>query len=113
MTVFEAIADNTRRDMLDRLRLHGPLSVNELAEPLDMSRQGATRHIDALVNSGLVRVFWQGRRRLHELDPVPLAGISDWLAPYEAEWDRRLDRLRRHLETEDERGTPTPRQEER
>jgi DNA-binding transcriptional ArsR family regulator len=113
MTVFEAIADTTRRDMLDRLRLDGPLSLNELAEPLDMTRQGATRHIDALVESGLVRVRWEGRRRLHELDPVPLAGIRDWLAPYEAEWDRRLERLRRHLETEDERGESALRQEER
>jgi DNA-binding transcriptional ArsR family regulator len=99
MTVFDALADPTRRALLDRLRLHGPLSVNELAGPLDMTRQGATKHLDALVESGLVHVRWDGRRRMHELDPLPLAGVREWLAPYEAEWDRRLDRLRQHLDT--------------
>jgi DNA-binding transcriptional ArsR family regulator len=111
MTVFEAIADPTRRDMLNRLCSHGPLSVNDLAEPLEMTRQGATRHIDALVEAGLVRVRWEGRRRLHELELQPLFGLHDWLAPFEAEWDRRLERLRRHLETQDERVT-TPHEQE-
>lgn len=96
-TVFEAVADPTRRQILDRLRAEGPLSVTEVAAPLDMTRQGATKHLDVLAESGLVRVRREGRRRLHELDPEPLKSVEDWLAPYAAEWDRRLARLRRHL----------------
>jgi DNA-binding transcriptional ArsR family regulator len=97
-TVFDALADPTRRLILDRLNRHGPLSVNEVAEPLDMTRQGATKHLDVLVGSGLVRVRREGRRRMHELDAVPLIEVRDWLAQYEAEWERRLERLRRHVD---------------
>jgi DNA-binding transcriptional ArsR family regulator len=98
-TVFDALADPTRRLILDRLRMHGSLSVGEVAGPLEMTRQGATKHLDVLVDSGLVRVRREGRRRMHELDALPLAGVRDWLAPYEAEWDRRLERLRRHVDS--------------
>jgi DNA-binding transcriptional ArsR family regulator len=97
--VFNALADPTRRRILDRLRLHGALSVSEVAEPLEMTRQGATKHLNMLVDVGLVRVRREGRRRMHELDPVPLVEVRDWLAPYEAEWDRRLERLRRHVDS--------------
>jgi DNA-binding transcriptional ArsR family regulator len=96
--VFDALADPTRRAILDRLREDGPLSVTELADPLAMTRQGVTKHLDVLVESGLVRQRRQGRRRMHELDPQPLTSVQDWLAPYAAEWDRRLERLRRHVE---------------
>lgn len=98
-TVFEALADPTRRAILDRLRRDGPLSVNEVARPLDMTRQGATKHLDVLVAGGLVRIRRDGRRRMHELEPAPLKAVQDWLAPYAAEWDRRLARLARHLES--------------
>lgn len=98
MTVFEALADPTRRDILRRLRESGPLSVSEVAEPLPMTRQAATRHLDVLAEAGLVRTRRQGRRRLHELDPRPLRDVDRWLAPFAEEWDRRLDRLREHLE---------------
>lgn len=95
--IFEALADPTRRAILDRLRVDGPLSVSQVAEPLDMTRQGATKHLDVLARTGLLRVRWAGRQRLHELKPEPLTEIQAWLAPYEAEWDRRLARLERHL----------------
>jgi len=99
-SVFEALADDTRRRILDRLREHGALSVTEVAEPLAMTRQGATKHLDVLVEAGLVNVRRDGRRRLHELNATPLLELRDWLAPYSAEWDRRLSRLRRLLEGE-------------
>ena len=98
LTAYEALADPTRRDILDRLRLNGPLSVTEVADPLDMTRQGATKHLDVLAESGLIRVRRQGRHRMHELAAEPLKAVQDWLAPYEAEWERRLERLRRHVE---------------
>lgn len=99
-TVFEVVADSTRRAILDRLRTSGPLSVRQVGEPLPMSRQAVTKHLDALARAGLVRVRREGRERLHELDPEPLRELDDWLAPYAAAWDERLARLRDHLEEE-------------
>ena len=101
-TPFEAIADPTRRLLLERLRTGGSLSVSELAADLPMTRQAATKHLDALRRAGLIRVRRSGRERLHELDPAPLRAVEDWLKPYAAAWDEALERLRRHVE-EDER----------
>ncbi|MDX1579288.1 MAG: metalloregulator ArsR/SmtB family transcription factor [Gemmatimonadota bacterium] len=95
---FQAVADPTRRAILERLRASGPLSLTEVARDLPMTRQGVTRHLDVLAESGLVRVRRSGRERLHELDSEPLQDVAAWLEPYAAEWDRRLERLRRHLE---------------
>ncbi len=66
-----------------------------------MSRQAVTKHLDVLESAGLVRRFSRGRERMHRLDRDPLRRVDDWLAPYEAEWDERLDRLKRHLESEE------------
>ena len=97
-TVFDAVSDPTRRSILARLRLGGALSVNEVADGLPMTRQATTKHLDLLCEAGLVRVRWEGRRRLHELEATPLKEIEDWLAPYSAFWDDTLARLERHLE---------------
>ena len=101
MEVFAALADPTRRALLDRLLAEGPLSILELAEPLPMSRQAVTRHLDLLAETGLVVAERLGRRRLHRLAPESLLPVDDWLAPYRAAWNRRLERLRRHLEEEE------------
>jgi DNA-binding transcriptional ArsR family regulator len=98
---FLAIADPTRRHILERLRTQGSLSVTELSEPLSMTRQAVTKHVDVLEDAGLVEHTWQGRRRLHRLTAEPLEDIADWLAPYATAWDRRLLRLQTHLEGED------------
>lgn len=98
MSVFEAVADPTRRELLGRLRADGPATLGELAEGVPMSRQGVTKHLDVLADAGLVRIRREGRRRIHELDIEPLREVDRWLAPYAAEWDRRLERLKRHLE---------------
>ncbi|MFV1988263.1 MAG: ArsR/SmtB family transcription factor [Gemmatimonadota bacterium] len=98
MSVFEAVADPTRRDLLERLRERGPATLGELAAPFTMSRQAVTKHLDVLAGAGLIRVRREGRSRVHELDPEPLREVGGWLAPYAAAWDRRLDRLKRHLE---------------
>ncbi len=98
---FLAISDPTRRRILNRLRTQGSLSVTELAEPLSMTRQAVTKHLDVLEGAGLLERSRQGRKRIHRLKAQPLEDVADWLAPYAAAWDRRLSRLRTHLEEGD------------
>lgn len=96
--VFSAVADPTRRQILERLRADGPLSIKELAAPLPITRQAVTKHLDVLRSAGLVRMERVGRERLHFLVADPLLEVEDWLKPYAEEWDRRLQSLKRHLE---------------
>jgi len=97
-SIFTAVADPTRREMLARMRAEGPLSIKQLSAPLPISRQAVTKHLDILQASGLVRVQKAGRERLHSLDSSPLREVGDWLEPYSREWDERLSQLQRHLE---------------
>ena len=96
--VFFALGDDTRRLLLDRLRVGGQQSLTELAGGFPMSRQAVTKHLDVLESAGLVQRFARGRERVHRLNGDPLKRVDDWLAPFEAEWDERLGRLTRHLE---------------
>jgi DNA-binding transcriptional ArsR family regulator len=90
--VFKALADASRRRILDRLRLRGGLTLVELCEGMPMSRQGVTRHIDLLEEAGLVVTRRQGREKLHYLNPVPIHEIAErWIRPFER---RRLEALR-------------------
>lgn len=100
VNVFAAIADPTRRRVLEVLRSEGPLSVKQLTRPLPMSRQAVTKHLDLLLQAGLIRVERRGRERLHRLEAGPLKELDDWLKPYSEEWDRRLARLEDHLTAE-------------
>ncbi|MCY3547422.1 MAG: metalloregulator ArsR/SmtB family transcription factor [Gemmatimonadetes bacterium] len=99
--VFAAVSDPTRRLILGRLREEGESSLKTLARCLPMSRQAVTKHLDILVAAGLVTKRAQGRNRLHALRPEPLREVEDWLAPYAAAWDERLEHLRFHLHGED------------
>ncbi len=95
--VFAAVADPTRRLLMERMRGSAGLSIAELSSDLPITRQAVTKHLDALRDAGLVRFRRQGRERLHELDAAPLQEVDDWLRPYAEAWDRRLERLRQHL----------------
>jgi DNA-binding transcriptional ArsR family regulator len=99
--VFVALADPTRRLLLERLRANGPLPIKGLARPLAISRQGVTKHLRVLEEAGLIESEWKGRERWHRLNAQPLLEVDDWLRPYEEAWDRRLERLRQHLGEED------------
>jgi DNA-binding transcriptional ArsR family regulator len=101
--VLFAVADPTRRMLLERLRASGPASISELGTGLPMTRQAVTKHLDVLRSAGLVRIRRDGRERLHELEPEPLRDVDDWLRPYAEAWDRRLEALRRHLGEETDR----------
>ena len=101
--VFAAVADPTRRFLLERLRSSGPASIATLCDGLPITRQAVTKHLDALRDAGLVRVRRQGRERLQELDASPLREVDDWLRPYAEAWDERLAALRRHLGEDEDR----------
>jgi uncharacterized protein YndB with AHSA1/START domain/DNA-binding transcriptional ArsR family regulator len=82
--VFKALADPTRRLLLDRLREHNGQTLGELCERLAMARQSATQHLDILQRANLVVVVRRGRERLHYLNPVPLHEIeARWIAAFE------------------------------
>lgn len=98
LPVFEALADPTRRDLLERLRRDGPQSLTQLSVDRPMTRQAVAKHVDVLREAGLVTIWRRGRERLHALEPMPLRQIDDWLAPYAAAWDERLARLKAHVE---------------
>ena len=90
--VFKALADAGRRRLLDRLRVKGGLTLNELCEGMDMSRQAVTKHLDQLEEAGLVETRRVGCERLHYLNPVPIHDMARrWIRPFE---EGRLDALR-------------------
>jgi DNA-binding transcriptional ArsR family regulator len=101
-TVFHALGDPTRRQMLRRLA-DGERTVSQLAEPFSISLAAASKHIKALESAGLIRREVRGRTHLCRLDPGPLAGAHEWLSFYERFWTGRLDALERLLREEDAR----------
>lgn len=101
-TVFHALSDTTRRQMLQELAL-GERTVGQLAEPHAMSLAAASKHIKVLEGAGLVRREIQGRTHLCRLDPGPLATAHEWLSFYERFWTGRLDALERLLKEDDAR----------
>jgi DNA-binding transcriptional ArsR family regulator len=94
--VFQALADPTRRAVLERLT-RGPASVKELAQPFRMALPSFVQHLGVLERSGLVRSRKQGRVRTYALDTRPLAEAVDWLAQQRSTWEQRLNQLDQHL----------------
>jgi DNA-binding transcriptional ArsR family regulator len=94
---FQALADPTRRQMIDRLS-RGPASVSELARPLAMSLPAVVQHLQILEASGLVRSEKVGRVRTCRIEPVPLQTAEQWISDRQSGWERRLDRLGDYLE---------------
>lgn len=89
--VFKALADETRRNLLDQLFEKNGQTLGQLMQPLDMSRQAVTKHLKLLEASNLISVRWHGREKLHFLNPVPLAEIVHrWVGRFE---EARLDML--------------------
>jgi DNA-binding transcriptional ArsR family regulator len=95
--VYRAIADPTRRAILDRLRAGGA-PVNALAADFEQSRPAISKHLRVLRKARLVREQRLGRERIYELDPTPLQQIAGWIEGYRSFWQRSLDNLKRHLE---------------
>jgi DNA-binding transcriptional ArsR family regulator len=89
---FQALADPTRRAVVERL-CAGPASVSELAKPLAMSLPAVMQHLAVLEASGLVRSQKVGRVRTCRVEPKALQGLERWVAERRAMWERRLDQL--------------------
>ena len=97
--LFRALADPSRRKLLDLLYAHDGRTLNELCEHLAMTRQGVTQHLDLLEAANLLVTVRRGREKLHFLNPVPLQQIYErWLAKFEKPRLKALTDLKRRLE---------------
>lgn len=94
---FRAIADPNRRLILDLLR-EAPQSVGDLTRNVGVSQPAVSQHLAILREAGLVDFTSRGRQRIFHVEGQSLAQVHDWLARYEAFWDRGLDRLGQHLD---------------
>jgi DNA-binding transcriptional ArsR family regulator len=99
--VFKALADVSRRLLLDRLHARNGQTLNELCEGLDMSRQAVAKHLGILEDANLVATRRHGREKLHYLNPVPIHQISErWIGKFERTRLQALSDLKTKLETE-------------
>jgi DNA-binding transcriptional ArsR family regulator len=97
--VFKALADESRRKLLDRLYKNNGQTLGELCVGLDMTRQAVTKHLGLLEKANLVTIVWRGREKLHYLNPVPIHGIYErWIGKYEGFRLQALSDLKTDLE---------------
>jgi DNA-binding transcriptional ArsR family regulator len=97
--VFKALADESRRKLLDQLHRSNGQTLTQLCQRLDMSRQGVTKHLGLLEAANLLIVVWHGREKLHYLNPVPLHEIYErWISKYERHRLQALSDLKKSLE---------------
>ena len=99
---FSALADPTRRAILARLA-HGEATVNELAEPFEISLPAVSRHLKVLEGAGLISRGREAQWRPCRLEPKRLKAVDDWLSVYRGFWEQRLDRMAAYLEEIGER----------
>jgi DNA-binding transcriptional ArsR family regulator len=100
--VFKALADPTRRELLDQLFREDGQSLGALEARLPMSRFGVMKHLKALEEAGLVVTKRRGREKLHFLNPVPIRLIHDrWVSKYAEPWASALTQLKREIEEEE------------
>jgi DNA-binding transcriptional ArsR family regulator len=95
--VFAALSDPTRRRVVRALSEEGPVTATELAERIPVSRQAIAKHLASLEDAALVSSALDGRSRRFRLTPGPMREAMGWMAEVGAEWDERLEALRRHL----------------
>ena len=99
-TVFAALADPTRRAVLDLLRQHGSLPAGRIAHAFPVSRPAVSKHLRLLRRARLVEERRHGRNRVYRLNPNPLKAVDSWLSQYRAFWQVRLTNLKNFVETE-------------
>jgi DNA-binding transcriptional ArsR family regulator len=97
--VFKALADPSRRKLLDELHKNNGQTLGKLCEHLDMTRQAVTKHLVILEEANLIATVWRGREKLHYLNPAPLHQIYErWIGKYERRRLQALSDLKRGLE---------------
>lgn len=97
--VFKALADPSRRQLLDRLYADNGQTLSELCQHLDMTRQAVTQHLGVLEAANLVTTVWQGREKLHYLNPVPLHELYErWIRKFERQRLSALRAFKKRLE---------------
>ncbi len=96
--VFSALSDPTRRAVITSLSDGGPATLARLADDLPVTRQAVAKHLAALEHAGLVSAVADGRSRTYRLTPGPLAEAMGWMVDVGADWDSRLESLRRYVE---------------
>lgn len=97
--VFKALADASRRELLDRLHQSNGQTLTELCEHLEMTRQAVTKHLALLEGANLIVIVWRGREKLHYLNPVPLHEVYErWIGKYERSRLQALNDLKQKLE---------------
>jgi DNA-binding transcriptional ArsR family regulator len=102
--VFKALADPTRRRLLDELFEEDGQTLSALEQRLPMTRFGVAKHLKVLEGAGLVTTRKRGREKLHFLNPVPIREVHDrWVGKYAEPWASALTELKRDLEEEDQR----------
>jgi DNA-binding transcriptional ArsR family regulator len=100
--VFKALADPTRRRLLDELFVEDGQTLSALEQRLPMTRFGVAKHLKVLEEAGLVTTRRRGREKLHFLNPVPIREVHDrWVSKYAEPWASALTGLKRDLERED------------
>ena len=98
--VFRALADASRRELLDRLRADNGQSLSDLCARLDMTRQAVSKHLGILEEANLVATVKRGREKLHYLNPVPIHDIAErWIGKFERHRLQALSELKKGLET--------------
>jgi DNA-binding transcriptional ArsR family regulator len=102
--VFAALADPTRRRLIERLSAVEARTATEFANELPITRQGVSKHLKILEEAGLVAKRQEGRERLYSLTPQPLADTVSWVASVTEAWDRRLAALYDYLTAEADEG---------
>jgi DNA-binding transcriptional ArsR family regulator len=101
--VFKALADHSRRLLLDRLHQKNGQALNELCDGLAMTRQAVTKHLSILEAANLVATLKQGREKLHYINPVPIHEIGErWIRKFDRPRLQALSDMKRALETRDE-----------
>jgi len=95
--VFRAIADPTRREILDTLVNKHEESATELTKDFDMSLPALSQHLKVLREAGLIAGRREGRQIFYRLNPAPLYEVARWIHPYEQFWKTKLDALNAHL----------------
>jgi DNA-binding transcriptional ArsR family regulator len=100
-TIFTALADPMRRDIVLNLAENSPRTATQLAVDYPITRQGVLKHLHILEEAGLVAVHQQGREKRYTLTPAPLSELDQWIKDIGVKWDARLLRLKAFIETDE------------